>query len=159
MLKLFRLVPIALQSINCMIDNHILPIINENDTIDTSELRFGDNDQLSAYVCHHFKASMLIILSDMDGYYDKNPNTHNNAKLIKEVNIIDEKEFEKQPSPNSKFATGGILTKLLSAKFLMENNNSMFLSNGINLQNIRDFLLNDNHYHLNLGIYPQKDIL
>jgi glutamate 5-kinase len=135
----------ALQSINCMIDNHILPIINENDTIDTSELRFGDNDQLSAYVCHHFKASMLIILSDIDGYYDKNPNTHNNAKLIKEVNIIDEKEFEKQPSPNSKFATGGILTKLLSAKFLMENNNSMFLSNGINLQNIRDFLLNDNH--------------
>ena len=135
----------ALNSINCMLENKILPIINENDNIDTSELRFGDNDQLSAYVCHHFKASLLVILSDIDGYYDKNPNTHNDAKLIKEVNKIDEKEFVKQPSPNSKFATGGILTKLISAKFLMENNHSMFLSNGINLQNIRDFLLENKH--------------
>ncbi len=135
----------ALNSINCMLENKILPIINENDNIDTSELRFGDNDQLSAYVCHHFNASLLVILSDIDGYYDKNPNTHSNAKLIKEVNKIDEKEFEKKASPNSEFATGGILTKLISAKFLMENNHSMFLSNGINLQDTRDFLLKDNH--------------
>ena len=135
----------ALASINCMIENDILPIINENDNIDTSELRFGDNDQLSAYVCHHFKASMLVILSDIDGYYDKNPNTHNDAKLIKTVNNVSEKELNEMPSPNSTFATGGILTKLISAKFLMEHNHSMFLSNGINLKNIREFLLRDNH--------------
>lgn len=135
----------CLDSINCMLENNVLAIINENDSIDTSELTFGDNDQLSAYSCHYFNASMLIILSDIDGYYTKNPSTNKDAKLIKKVSKIDENELKKPPSPSSKFATGGILTKLISADFLMQRNKSMFLTNGINLDDARSFLLDDVH--------------
>ena len=135
----------CLDSINCMLENKILAIINENDNIDTSELTFGDNDQLSAYTCHYFNASMLIILSDIDGYYTKNPNLYKDAKLIKQVSKIDKEELNKPPSPNTDFATGGILTKLISADFLMQRNKSMFLTNGISLDDARSFLLDDVH--------------
>ncbi|MCF6172881.1 MAG: glutamate 5-kinase, partial [Campylobacteraceae bacterium] len=66
-------------TINTLLENNILPIINENDATATEELVFGDNDQLSARVAHHFGASMLILLSDIDGYYDKDPKKHPDA--------------------------------------------------------------------------------
>ncbi|MCT7908495.1 glutamate 5-kinase [Arcobacter lacus] len=127
-----------------LLKNKILPIINENDVIATEEL-IGDNDQLAAYITHYFKADMLAILTDIDGYYDKNPREFSDAKLQKIVNEISQDELEKVPSANSKFATGGIVTKLKAADFLIQKNIPMYLSSGFDLTNAYDFLVENNH--------------
>ncbi|AXK48279.1 glutamate 5-kinase [Aliarcobacter trophiarum LMG 25534] len=124
--------------------NNILPIINENDIISTEEL-IGDNDQLAAYITHYFKADMLVILTDIDGYYNKNPREFPDAELQKIVSTISEDELFKKPSANSKFATGGIVTKLKAADFLMQKDIPMYLTSGFDLTNAYEFLVNKNH--------------
>lgn len=122
----------------------VLPIINENDVTATGELAldFGDNDQLSAHAAHFFGAKMLCILSDIDGLYDKNPREFENAKLISKVEQISPLWLQEAASPNDKFATGGIATKLKAADFLLSKNRQMFLSNSAKLNDLREFLLN-----------------
>lgn len=127
-----------------LLQNKVIPIINENDVIATEEL-IGDNDQLAAYITHYFKADMLVILTDIDGYYDKNPREFSNAKIQKIINEISQDELDKKPSANSKFATGGIVTKLKAADFLMQKNIPMYLTSGFDLTNAYDFLVENNH--------------
>ena len=127
-----------------LLQNKVIPIINENDVIATEEL-IGDNDQLAAYITHYFKADMLVILTDIDGYYDKNPREFNDAKIQKIINEISQDELDKKPSANSKFATGGIVTKLKAADFLMQKNIPMYLTSGFDLTNAYDFLVDNNH--------------
>src|SRR5574344_308690 len=127
-----------------LLQNKVIPIINENDVIATEEL-IGDNDQLAAYITHYFKADMLVILTDIDGYYDKNPREFSDAKIQKIVNEISQDELDKKPSANSKFATGGIVTKLKAADFLMQKNIPMYLTSGFDLTNAYDFLVENNH--------------
>ena len=127
-----------------LLQNNVIPIINENDVIATEEL-IGDNDQLAAYITHYFKADMLVILTDIDGYYDKNPREFSDAKIQKIINEISQDELEKKPSANSKFATGGIVTKLKAADFLMQKNIPMYLTSGFDLINAYDFLVDNNH--------------
>lgn len=127
-----------------LLQNNVIPIINENDVIATEEL-IGDNDQLAAYITHYFKADMLVILTDIDGYYDKNPREFNDAKIQKIINEISQDELEKKPSANSKFATGGIVTKLKAADFLMQKEIPMYLTSGFDLTNAYDFLVDNNH--------------
>ena len=127
-----------------LLQNNVIPIINENDVIATEEL-IGDNDQLAAYITHYFKADMLVILTDIDGYYDKNPREFSDAKIQKIINEISQDELEKKPSANSKFATGGIVTKLKAADFLMQKNIPMYLTSGFDLTNAYDFLVENNH--------------
>lgn len=127
-----------------LLQNKVIPIINENDVIATEEL-IGDNDQLAAYITHYFKADMLVILTDIDGYYDKNPREFSDAKIQKIINEISQDELDKKPSANSKFATGGIVTKLKAADFLMQKNIPMYLTGGFDLTNAYDFLVENNH--------------
>ena len=135
----------AKTNVQTLLNNGVLPIINENDATVIKELIFGDNDQLSASVCHFFDCEMLVILSDIDGYYNKNPHEHSDAKMHKTVQNITDKELDTAPSPNHKFATGGILTKLKAARFLLRNNRKMLLASGVNLSDAKSFLLNENH--------------
>ena len=128
-----------------LLENKILPIINENDVIATEELVFGDNDQLAAHVAYYFKADMLAILSDIDGYYNKNPREFNDAVLQKNVFNIPVEELQMKHSANSEFATGGIVTKLKAANFLMERDIPMYLTSGFDLTNVYDFLVDGNH--------------
>ena len=128
-----------------LLENSILPIINENDVIANDELLFGDNDQLSAHVAYHFKADLLVILSDIDGYYNKNPREFDDAIMLKEVCEIHEDELTMKHSANSEFATGGIVTKLKAADFLIKNKIPMYMSSGFDLKNAYDFLVNENH--------------
>ena len=128
-----------------LLENKILPIINENDVIANYELLFGDNDQLAALVAFHFKADMLAILSDIDGYYNKNPREFDDAVLQKEVSFIDPSELQMTHTANSEFATGGIVTKLKAADFLMKNDIPMYLTSGFDLTNAYDFLVDGNH--------------
>ena len=135
----------AKQAINNLLKYNIVPIINENDVTAVEELVFGDNDQLSAYVAHYLDADILTILTDIDGYYDKNPHILDNAKLHKIVTNITKEELEATHSANSQFATGGIVTKLKAGNFIIENNGIMFLTSGFNLKYARDYLLNSKH--------------
>lgn len=138
----------ARNAMEVLLKNKVLPIINENDVTTTGELMFlgfGDNDQLSAYVTHFFDASLLAILSDIDGYYEENPKENPNAKMRKIITSISEEELEAEATPNNAFATGGIVTKLKAAKFLLDNKREMFLSSGKDLSVLRDFLLHNLH--------------
>ena len=142
------------QIINTTLDNDILPIVNENDISTTPEQVFGDNDQLSAHVTHHTGADILVILSDIDGYYDSNPHENKDAKLLKVVDKITEEELKAKHSPNNEFATGGIVTKLKAANFLLSKGGKMFLCSGYDLSAAEDFLLKGVH---NKGTLFQKN--
>lgn len=128
-----------------LLENNIVPILNENDVVANEELLFGDNDQLGAHAAHFFDADMLAILSDVDGLYDSNPHENPDAKMRKTVNSLCEDELEMKHTPNSEFATGGIVTKLKAANFLLNNNKMMYLTSGFDLTNAYDFLLDEKH--------------
>ncbi len=135
----------AKNTIDTLLEHGVLPIINENDATAIEELVFGDNDQLSAYVAHYFGADMLVILSDIDAYYDKDPRKHEDAQVRKEVSSISEEELGAVVTPNHSFATGGIVTKLKAANFLLQHKRKMFLSSGFDLSNAKSFLLDEKH--------------
>jgi len=132
-------------AIDTLLENSVVPIINENDTVSVEELVFGDNDRLSAHVAHHFDAQMLIILSDIDAFYDKDPNKYEDAKRRAVVINITKEELEAEHTPNNEFATGGIVTKLQSADFLMKHGRDMFLASGFDLSDVKAFLVTGKH--------------
>jgi glutamate 5-kinase len=132
-------------AIDTLLENNVVPIINENDTVSIEELVFGDNDRLSAHVAHHFDAEMLVILSDIDAFYDKDPNRYDDAKRRAVVSKISKDELEAEHTPNNEFATGGIVTKLQSADFLMNHNRKMFLASGFYLSDVKSFLIDKEH--------------
>jgi len=128
-------------AIDRLLSNKVVPIINENDVIATDELVFGDNDQLSAYVAENFNAEILVILSDIDALYDKDPRAFDDAKVRKKVSQISQEEMNAPTTANNEFATGGIVTKLKAANFLLNNNREMFIATGFGLDDIKSFLL------------------
>ncbi len=135
----------AKNAIDTLLQNSVVPIINENDTVSIEELVFGDNDRLSAYVAHHFDAKLLVILSDIDAFYDKDPNKHEDAKRRAVVTSISKAELEAEHTPNNEFATGGIVTKLQAADYMMQHNREMFLASGFDLKDVRTFLIDGEH--------------
>jgi len=132
-------------SIDTLVKHGVLPIINENDATAIDELVFGDNDQLSAHVAHYFQADLLIILSDIDGYYNKDPRKNSDAKMIKIVNDIEDKELELPLNAGSEFATGGIVTKLKSADFLLKRKKDMFMASGFDLSDVKSYMFDGLH--------------
>jgi len=135
----------AKNMIEVLLKHKVIPIINENDAVSIDEIVFGDNDQLSAYATYYFDADMLVILSDIEGLYDTNPKENADAKLLKIVTQIDKSLMQTPANPNDKFATGGIVTKLKAAEFLMKKNKQMFLASGFDLDDIKSFLFNNKH--------------
>ena len=135
----------AKNAIDTLLENNVVPIINENDTVSIEELVFGDNDRLSAHVAHYFDAELLVILSDIDAFYDKDPNKYEDAKRRAIVNTIQEDELNAEHTPNNEFATGGIVTKLQSADFLMKQGREMFLASGFDLSDVNAFLVDGEH--------------
>ena len=119
----------------------ILPIINENDATATAEIVYGDNDRLSADAALCFDADMLVMLSDIDGYYDSNPNENKNAKIRPVVNTINKAEIASAGGAGSEHGTGGIATKLMAASMLLAQGKKMFLASGFDLSAVRSFLL------------------
>ncbi len=132
-------------AIDKLLEHGIVPIINENDATATEELVFGDNDRLSAHVAHYFDAQMLVILSDIDAYYTKDPHRHTDAKVRPIVTAIDPEELDADHTPNNEFATGGIVTKLESADFLLRRNKELFLASGFDLSDAHSFLIDGVH--------------
>lgn len=135
----------AKDTIETLLKHNVVPIINENDATATEELVLGDNDQLSAYAAHHFGADLLVILSDIDAYYDMDPRTYPEAKVRSRIEFITPHELAMEVNPNHNFATGGIVTKLKAAEFLLKRGGAMFLASGFDLADVRSFLLDEEH--------------
>ncbi|WJG10711.1 glutamate 5-kinase [Aliiglaciecola sp. LCG003] len=113
-----------------LLDNGILPILNENDTVTTDKLKVGDNDNLSAMIASAADADVLLICSDVDGLYDKNPHTHDDAKLLSLVSNIDESIYAMAGSATSDVGTGGMKTKIQAAEKAVSHGIDTFILNG-----------------------------
>lgn len=117
-------------TLNRLLDLNVIPIINENDTIATEEIEFGDNDTLAAIVSINTGADLLILLSDIDGLYTSDPHKDKNAEIISEVYKIDDEILSLGGSSFSSLGTGGMKTKLNAAKMCTENGTDMIIANG-----------------------------
>jgi len=98
-----------------LLNNDVIPIVNENDTVAINELKVGDNDNLGAYTALVAEADTLIICSDIDGLYDADPRKNSQAKLIPYVEQIDQAIYQLAGGPGSSVGTGGMLTKIQAA--------------------------------------------
>ncbi len=119
---------------NTLLEMGIVPIVNENDTVAIDEIenivKFGDNDNLSAIVAGLVNADLLIILSDIDGFYDKDPRSNEDAKLLSKVSKITEELEAAAGGAGTSFGTGGMITKLSAAKTANNEGVNMVLANG-----------------------------
>ncbi len=119
-------------SIETLLKLKVVPIINENDSVSTEEIgsAFGDNDRLSAFVASKIDADLLIMLSDIDSLYDKNPRKYEDAKPIHAVFEITPEMVKNAGGRGSKYATGGMKTKLEAAKIASNSGCRIVLANG-----------------------------
>ncbi len=116
-------------TLNDLLANGYLPIVNENDTVATDELEFGDNDKLSAYVAALLQADTLILASDIDGLFTGNPHTNTQAEFISEVSDLDaaKRMVEERAS---ELGTGGMTSKLQAAEICQQAAVEMWIVNG-----------------------------
>lgn len=136
---------IAKRAIDNLLLNGVVPIINENDVISIDELVFGDNDKLSAHVTHYFDAELLVLLSDINAYYDKDPRIFEDAKVYKVLSHIPKEDLDAKLTSRNEFGTGGIVSKLKAAQFMLEHKREAFMSSGFELDDVKSFLLNGVH--------------
>ncbi|MGN1227281.1 MAG: glutamate 5-kinase [Christensenellales bacterium] len=127
--------------INEMLKLGVIPIINENDSISVEEIKLGDNDNLSSIVARLVKADLLILLSDIDGLYTKDPNKYADAQMITQVDNIKELCIDKSESKSS-LGTGGISTKLKACEDATNAGIDCIIANGGNIHAIKQILSN-----------------
>jgi glutamate 5-kinase len=99
-----------------LIKNNVIPVINENDTVASEEIRFGDNDSLAAMVANLIEADLLVLLTDQDGLFSSDPRDNNNAKLIRHGYVDDKNLDDLASGTKSTIGTGGMATKILAAR-------------------------------------------
>ena len=127
-------------TLNKMSKYDVLPIVNENDALSVEEIKFGDNDTLASYVAPLVNANLVVLLTDIDGLYDKDPKKNNNAKLIKDVWQINDKIKSLAAPPESKVGTGGMITKVLSAEYANKNGIDLMICNSKYMGNLYDVI-------------------
>lgn len=106
----------ARSTLSSLLKLGVIPVVNENDTIATDEIRFGDNDTLAALVANLIDADVLIILTDQSGLFDRNPREHDNARLVREAQASDHSLFDYAGHATSQIGQGGMRTKLEAAQ-------------------------------------------
>lgn len=122
---------------NALLEMGVIPIVNENDSVSYTEIEsedrlFGDNDMLSAVVAVLCQADMLVILSDIDGFFDKDPRLYKDAQLISRIENIDESVYNLAGGAGSRRGTGGMKTKLQAADLATGNGIHTLVINGKN---------------------------
>lgn len=137
-----------------LLDMKCIPIVNENDTISSEEIKFGGNDTLSAVVGWLTKADLVINMSDVDGLFDCDPRKNTNATLIKKVDNIDDKLLETATLEGSGRGIGGMKAKLIAAQMCQSVGIAMVIVNGAKPSILYDIF--DNNFK---GTYfePSKD--
>jgi len=134
----------AKRTINNLFDLGFVPIVNENDSIATSEIKYGDNDRLASRVAQISGADCLILLSDVDGLYTKNPKIYKDAVLIKEIKNIDDNIEKVANKSIGIHGTGGMKTKIDAAKICQLSGCIMAIANGLSLRPIKKILEKNN---------------
>jgi glutamate 5-kinase len=117
-------------TLNNLLDFGTVPIVNENDTVATDEIKFGDNDTLAALVANLVGANQLVILTDQGGVYDADPRQNSDAKLIDTVHVDDEKLKQVAGRTGGSLGSGGMYTKVLAAKKAAESNTTTIIASG-----------------------------
>lgn len=130
----------ARNTFNELLNQGVIPIVNENDAVATHEIKFGDNDTLSALVTSLIEADLLILLSDIDGLYDADPKNNPSAGLLSYVAEITKEVEALAGGAGTKRGTGGMITKLNAAKITTAADASMIIANGANDNVIKDIL-------------------
>jgi glutamate 5-kinase len=120
----------ARNTIHTLLDYGVVPVINENDTVSVDEIRFGDNDNLSGMVLHLSDADLLVILSDIDGFYTTDPKLDSSAKLIPVVEKITADLERAAGDAQSLVGTGGMRSKIMTAKKVGDYGAAMAIING-----------------------------
>ncbi|GAA5135922.1 glutamate 5-kinase [Thalassotalea piscium] len=131
-------------TLRILLENGVIPIVNENDTVATDELKVGDNDNLAALVALVCEADSLFILSDIDGVYNKDPRQHNDAVLIPEINEITDEIYAMAGTTNNPIATGGMQTKIQAAEKAVENGITTYIVNGSSAKVFEKLLRGEN---------------
>ncbi len=121
----------AKRTFDNLFELNFVPIVNENDSIATSEIKYGDNDRLASRVAQILNADCLILLSDVEGLYTKNPKIHKDGKLIKEIKNIDTKIEQVARKSIGMHGTGGMKTKIDAAKICQLSGSYMVIANGL----------------------------
>ena len=121
-----------------------VPVVNENDSTATTEIKYGDNDRLASRVAQISGADCLILLSDVNGLYTKNPNLKKDAKLIKEIKVIDKKIEKISTNSVSEHGTGGMKTKIDAAKVCQLSGCLMAIANGLMDRPIQQIIKKNN---------------
>lgn len=125
----------ARNTVRSLLDLGVVPIINENDTVVTDEIRFGDNDTLAALVANLIEADYLLILTDQNGLFDRNPREHSDAQLISEASADDNSLAAMAEGGAGTFGRGGMATKVSAAKLAARSGSSTLIAAG-NEENI-----------------------
>ncbi len=120
----------ARNSFETLLKMNVIPIVNENDAVVVDEIKVGDNDTLSAFVCRNIDADLLILLSDIDGLYNDDPHKNTSAELIQTVERIDDDVRALAKGAGSELATGGMATKLRAAEIALSGGAYMIIANG-----------------------------
>ena len=128
----------AKRTFDNLFELNFVPIVNENDSIATSEIKYGDNDRLASRVAQISIADCLILLSDVSGLYTKNPKIHKDGKLIKEIKNIDAKIEQVASKSIGMHGTGGMKTKIDAAKICQLSGCYMVIANGLSNRPIKN---------------------
>lgn len=136
-----RTTALAKQAVDNLLRNGVVPIINENDVTSVEELVFGDNDNLSALVAYYFDAEILVLLSDIDAYYNKDPREFDDAVAYREISAIPKEDLNTKITSVNEFATGGIVSKLKAVEFMLKNQREAFMATGFGLDDVKSFLI------------------
>lgn len=134
---------------NTLLEMGVIPVVNENDSVSYTEIEseerlFGDNDMLSAVVAILCKAGRLVIFSDIDGLYERDPRLHPDAQLLKRIEQIDDSVYALAGGAGSRRGTGGMRTKLQAAALATSQGIDTFITNGKSPQTLYD-LINGKH--------------
>jgi len=125
-------------TINTLIDLDVIPIINENDALAVDEIKVGDNDTLSALISGIVEAKLLVLVSDIDGLFDKNPKIYSDAKLVKIVDVIDKTIINMATDSSTQFGTGGMITKIKAAKIATTAGVDMLIMNNTKMDKLHN---------------------
>lgn len=126
----------AINTFNELLQLDVIPVVNENDTVATEEIEFGDNDTLSAIVSSLIKADMLVLLSDIDGLYTDDPHNNPEAVMIKQVDEITEELHHMGKGSATMYGTGGMSTKIAAASIATDSGADMAIINGNSIDNL-----------------------
>ncbi|MBI4526444.1 MAG: glutamate 5-kinase [Deltaproteobacteria bacterium] len=124
----------AKHTLRTLLESKIIPIVNENDTVAVEEMKFGDNDHLSSLVATLLEADLLVVLSDVDGVYDRDPHIHRDARLIPLIADVKKSKEELRGNTRSPLGTGGMASKVSAAEKAAAAGIPTIIANGLKPQ-------------------------